>query len=284
MSAPDRRLTPANDRVAHVSLKGQVAAERFVEGEAARVAVPLADLLARPDGPRDRQLLLGEAVRVLERRDRHAFVQAAKDGYCGWLALQAIGPDHPVTHRVMAPATHLYATPSLKRHELVSLSFGALLAIRDGEGRFAETADGSFVPRVHLAPIGSRMDDPAGVAAMFLGTPYLWGGNSRGGIDCSGLVQAALLACGLACPGDSDQQFRLVGRPLAADEAPARNDLYFWKGHVALALDGERLIHANGAAMAVSIEGTEAALNRIAAEEGAAAFLGIRRPDLAGRG
>ncbi|MBS0565741.1 MAG: C40 family peptidase [Proteobacteria bacterium] len=278
MSALDRRLTPANGRVAHVSLKGQVAAEYFVEGEAARVAVPLADLLARPDGPRDRQLLMGEAVRVLERRERHAFVQAARDGYCGWLDLAAVGPDHPVTHRIAAPATHLYATPSLKRREVASLSFGALLDVRAGKGRFAETADGLFVPRVHLAPAGTRMEDPAGVAETFLGTPYLWGGNSRAGIDCSGLVQAAMLACGLACPGDSDQQFRLVGRPLASGEAPGRNDLFFWKGHVALALDGERLIHANGAAMAVTIEPVAAALVRIAAEEGEAAFLGIRRP------
>lgn len=276
----DRRLTPANGRVAHLSLKGQVEAEIFVEGEAARVAVPLADLLARPDGPRDRQLLLGQAIRVLERRDRHAFVQALSDGYCGWLDLEAIGPDYPVTHRVVAPATHLYARPNLRLRELAGLSFGARLAIRGREGRFAETADGMFVPWVHLAPVDSRLRDPASVAEMFLGTPYLWGGNSRAGIDCSGLVQAALLSCGLDCPGDSDQQARMVGRPLAKAEQPARNDLYFWKGHVAMALDGARLIHANGAAMAVTVESTDAALCRIAAEEGEGAFLGVRRIDL----
>ncbi len=272
----DRRLTPANGRVAHLSLQGQVAADRYVPGEWARLAVPLADLLARPDGPRDRQLLLGDRLLVLERTDRFGFVQAEKDGYCGYVATGALGPDHAVTHRVAAPASHLYATPTMKRRELASLPFGALLAITAEDSRFARTAAGQFVPAVHLSPLSERDSDPAAVAEMFLGSPYLWGGNSRAGIDCSGLVQAALLAFGIACPGDSDQQWASVGRPVALEDV-RRNDLLFWKGHVAIAIDATRLIHANAFRMAVTHEGIAAALARIRAQDGDS-FLGVKRP------
>ena len=273
----DRRLTPANGRIAHLSLKGQVRADAYVPGEWARVIVPLANLLRSPDGPRDRQLLLGDRVLVLETRGRHAFVQAQKDGYCGYLALAVVGADVTPTHWVTAPATHLYATASIKHQEICSLSLGARLTIIAESAKFFETSDGVFVPRQHLLPVTETLDDPAHVAEMFFGTPYLWGGNSRAGIDCSGLVQAALLACGIACPGDSDQQFGALGRGLSPDESYRRGDLFFWKGHVAMAVDERRIIHANGYCMAVSYEGIADAIARIADEDGSAAFLGIRR-------
>lgn len=273
----DPRLTPANGRVAHLSLKGQVKAARFVTGDWARLAQPLADLLRRPDGPRDRQVILGERVLVLDRLDRHAFVQAEKDGYCGYVALAALGPDHAVSHWVAAPASHLYATPSIKLRELASLTMGAQLQVVGEEGRFAETAEGLFLPRCHLLPLAERLADPAGVAEGFLGTPYLWGGNSRAGIDCSGLVQAALLACGQPCPGDSDLQWAAFGQPLPEGVAFRRGDLLFWKGHVAMALDGEQMIHANGHRMAVTREGILEAKARIRAQEGDV-WLGAKRP------
>ncbi len=275
--SPDRRLTPFSGRTALTSLRGQVAADQYTDGEAARIAAPLADLLARPDGPRDRQLQRGEAVLVIERTDRHAFVRADKDGYCGWLALSALTPDHPVSHWLRAPASHLYPTPSLKRRELAQIGFGTLLQITDTDGAFARTHDGLFVPTAHLAPIGMRLEDPAAVATLFLHTPYLWGGNSRAGIDCSGLVQAALLACGIPCPGDSDQQWSMVGRVLAAEEPARRGDLLFWKGHVAMLTDPASLIHANAHHMAVTDEPVETAMARIAAATGET-FLGRRRP------
>ena len=261
----DRRMTPANGRVAHVTLRGQIAAERFVEGEAASVVRPIADLLAAPGGARDRQLLRGDAVLLLERRDGSAFVQSAKDGYCGYVAEEALGATITATHWVSAPATHLYPAASLKSREISGLSFGARLVISANHGRFQETDRGEFVPGPHLSPIEAHMKDPASVAELFLGTPYLWGGNARAGIDCSGLVQASLLACGIDCPGDSDLQQRL-GAPLAGRDALRRGDLIFWKGHVALALDADRIIHANAHRMAVTVEGTEAAIARIDAQ------------------
>jgi cell wall-associated NlpC family hydrolase len=258
----DRRLTPANGRVAAAQLKGRVAAERYVEGEAAAVAVPVADLLAAPDGARDRQLLLGEPVTVYERRDGWAFVQAEKDGYVGYLDAAALSGAAAPTHRVAARATHVYPGPDIKRRETTALSLGARLTVTGAEGRFAPTPLG-FVPLVHLAPLEVPETDPVAVAERFLGAPYLWGGNSASGIDCSGLVQAALLACGIACPGDSDMQAALG---VDAEGPPRRGDLLFWKGHVALVRDAGTLIHANAHHMAVAVEGIEAATVRIAAQ------------------
>jgi cell wall-associated NlpC family hydrolase len=149
--------------------------------------------------------------------------------------------------------------------------------VTDHIGAFLGTADGLFAPLRHLRAIGDWESDAASVAERFLGTPYLWGGNSRSGIDCSGLVQAALLACGRACPGDSDLQHAAVGSPVADGERVRRGDLYFWRGHVAMALDHTHLIHANAHYMAVTIESAREVRRRIEADAGTA-FLGIRRP------
>ncbi len=259
----DPRLTPANGRAALERLRGQVDAPRFVPGEAARVTVPLSDLCRSPGGARDRQLLWGEAVTVIDRQDGWAFVEAARDGYCGYLREVYLGPARPATHRVTAPATHLYPEPRVQAHETAALSFGALLTVNGGSGQFVSTPDG-FVPAQHVRPLAKVFDDPVYVAGLFLGTPYLWGGNSRDGIDCSGLVQAAWLACGRACPGDSDLQ-QSLGRPLADDVPHARGDLIFWPGHVAIMADEARVLHATGHAMAVVLEDLTEATARIAA-------------------
>ncbi len=273
----DRRLTPANGRVAHVSFRGVVEAERYVAGTPARIAVPLADLLAGPGGPRDRQVLMGEKVAVLDRHEGFAFVQAEKDGYCGYLPEAVLGEDRAATHWVAAPATHLYREPSLKTPEDALLTMGARLTIVAEHPRFLETADGLYAPRPHLRAWGDWAADPAAVAEAFLGTPYLWGGNSRAGIDCSGLVQAALLACGIPCPGDSDMQETCVGTPLPEAAPLRRGDLLFWKGHVAMAVSPDRLIHANGFQMAVGYEGIADAVARIAAQ-GEGPVTARRRP------
>ncbi len=261
----DRRVTPFSGRVAHVGLRGLVDAP-LTEGEAAFIAVSLADLLAQPGGARDRQLLLGDAVTVIDRDQGHVFVQAAKDGYCGWLAEAAVGAGAQPTHWVASPATHIYPEPRVQARERMALSLGARVAVVGTAGIWAETTLG-FMPTAHLRRIGDWITDPVSVAESLIGTPYIWGGNSRAGVDCSGLVQLALHAAGRACPGDSDMQQGL-GQTIPEDGALRRGDLLFWKGHVALAVDGERLIHANGHTMSVVHEGIAAATGRIAAQGG----------------
>jgi cell wall-associated NlpC family hydrolase len=259
----DPRLTPANGRVACETLRGTVAADAYVTGAARQVSVPVADLLRAPNGPRDRQLLLGEGVRLLEDHDGWAFVQASKDGYCGYVhGSQVEAPSAP-THWINAPSSQAYEAANFKSRDLMPLSFGSNITVLEMHARFAETSHG-FVPRQHICAIGDVERGPAQVARLFLGTPYLWGGNSRFGIDCSGLVQAALLACGMDCAGDSDQQESSLGRDATGN--PKAGDLLFWKGHVAMLADNKTLIHANAHHMAVVLEGLDVAVARIAAQ------------------
>ncbi|MBU2992499.1 NlpC/P60 family protein [Octadecabacter sp. 1_MG-2023] len=261
----DRRLTPANGRVAASHLQGQVEADSFTDGEPATIGTVVVDLLATPAGKRDRQLLIGSAVTVYERREGWAFVQSKRDGYVGYVVDSALVAVQSPTHRVATPATHAYATESFKSQDLLHLPFGAELTVVDERHKFFETPQG-FVPKKHLRPLSHPFSDPATVAQLFFGVPYLWGGNSTRGIDCSGLVQAAYHACGHLCAGDSDMQQDGLGKLLTADEPLQRGDLVFWKGHVAMMVDGETMIHANAHHMAVVYEGLEKATLRIKAQ------------------
>ncbi len=232
---------------------------RNTRREAARVTASVADLCAAPGARRERQLIYGDTVMVLDEAEGWSYLQADRNGYCGFVASRALGTPIAATHRVSTLATHAYEGPDLKSCDRMSLSFGSRLCVTGTSGRFADT-DAGHVPLGHLEPLGTVHEDPARIAALFLETPYLWGGNSRLGIDCSGLVQAAFSACGIPTPGDSDLQ-----RTLGEDAAPPyrRNDLLFWKGHVAIVTDPDTMIHANAHAMAVCYEPIEQAIRRI---------------------
>lgn len=260
----EARETFANDRVAHTSLRGTRDAPRFSDGSPRRVTVPVANLYRAPDGRAlERQLLLGEAFTVLDTTGARCFGRAEASGYVGHVAAEDLGEPAAPTHRVAVRATLGFAAPDLKTPAPLALSLGSQLCVSGTEGRFAKCDGGVYVPLQHLVPLAQTASDPVAVAELLLGTPYLWGGNSAFGIDCSGLVQISLRACGLACPGDSDQQARSVGHSLAQGAALARGDLLFWKGHVAWVADPDRLLHATGHFMAVVYEPVADALARI---------------------
>ena len=272
----DRRLMPFSGRVAHETLRGQIDAPAFSAGEPARIGAMLVDLALDPGGPRERQWLHGAEVTVIDRRDGFAFAQAVQDGACGWVPETALAAPVIATHVVASRGTHLYREASIKRGEIGALSLGARVAVLEVVGALARTPDG-FIPASHLRPLTEPEPDPVAVAERLIGTPYLWGGNSAAGIDCSGLVQLAFALAGRACPADSDQQRAAFGAFLPEDAPTERGDLFFWAGHVAIALDDSTLLHANGHAMQVSREPIGACLARIASAEGSRYF-GRKRP------
>lgn len=260
----DRRLTAANTRVAARSLRGKVDAPTYVEGDLRIVARPVVDLLHAPLGRRERQLLLGEPVLSYETHGGWCFVQAKRDGYVGYIRSEDLEDRREPSHRVIARSTHIYYEPDFKSPERMGLSLGTGLCLRGEENGFLVVADG-YVPMIHLRDAGVQDDDVLTVAERYLGVPYLWGGNSIWGIDCSGLVQAACLSCGIPCPGDSDQQQALLGRDLPEGTKPRKGDLLFWKGHVALVAGKNRILHANAHSMTTCYEDLDAAIARIAA-------------------
>ena len=278
--ALDPRLTPARPDLADIRLRGTVEAERFVEGRPARIAVPAAPLRRRPEARAglDTEAVLGDAVTVYDIRDGFAFAQIARDGYVGYLPETALGPADPApTHRVAALRTFVYPAPDLKRPHLAHLSLGAAFAAEAREGEYWRLAGGGYVFAGHAVALEHTEPDAASVAERLVGTPYLWGGRTSLGLDCSGLVQLCLESAGLPCPRDADQQERALGAALPPGlEGLSRGDLVFWKGHVGMMLDGERLIHANGHHMAVAVEPLTVAVERIA-EKSFGAVTSIRR-------
>ncbi len=259
----DPRSSPANGRVAHVGLRGHVEADRFVEGRWTMVQQPMANITDAPEGRRANQLLFGERFLALETRDGIAFGMAERDGYCGYILAGALTEPEEPTHWVAAPATHLYPKAAVKAPPEVSIFFGSPVRVTAERPDFLRIHTGHFVPRTHLQPLKARYSDPVGVADLFLGTPYLWGGNSRWGVDCSGLVQMALLACGVDCPRDSDQQAEALGHDISPGEPLRRGDLVFWRGHVGFMADDRTLLHANAHHMAVAYEPLREAAARI---------------------
>jgi len=267
----DPRLTPARPDLAAKYLEGKVKATRFVIGEEFEIADALAPLREGPssDAMLLTQALMGERVTIYDRNDEgFAWGQLNSDGYVGWLPDRALAkPVAKPTHKVTAIRTFAFPGPSLKLPPVDTVVMGTTIIVMREDGAFAVTRDGWHLPLPHVGRIDRHADDFVGVAERFAGTPYLWGGKSSLGIDCSGLVQVSLNAAGTGCPRDSDMQQDSLGRALDASESKKlqRGDLIFWKGHVAIVRDADTIVHANAHHMATTIENTRDAIARIKA-------------------
>jgi hypothetical protein len=285
MDAPamklDPRITPARPDLALEGLRGLVEAERFVAGEFARVVAPSSPLrrTPSPDGAIDTEALAGEALLVMERKAGFAWVQLQGDGYVGYLAEQALSAQAAApTHRICVARTFLYPGPSMKLPPLCHYGLGAMVTVTAESGDFAQTPAGHLW-RAHLRPLVDPEADPVAVAESLIGAPYLWGGKTSLGLDCSGLVQLSFAQCGKAVPRDSDMQEAQIGEalPVTPDlSGLRRGDLVFWKGHVGIMRDETTLLHANGHHMLVVSEKLAGAAARILARGGP--VTAIRRP------
>ncbi len=271
-SAPfDRRLTPARADLAAESLRGLIDAPRYAKGRPMRIIAASAPLRRSPkgDAPLETEALHGESVTVYDEQGEWAWAQLGRDLYVGYLPRAALGAPSAPTHRVAALRTHAYPGPAIKLPPRMALSLGARLTIVDVKDDFAVSEDGLYLWSRHLAELSAPEPDAVAVAERFLETPYLWGGRTSVGIDCSGLVQAALTAAGVPCPRDSDMQEATLGEAIAIDAEPlARGDLVFWKGHVGIMRDPATLLHANGWHMKVVSEPLIQARERVASSSG----------------
>lgn len=286
MTARNPRLYAFRSDLADIRLKGEVEAARFVVGEPARIAVPVANLRRNPDGKAglDTQLLLGDDVTVFEMREGWAWIQAARDGYVGYVNVGSLSNRGAApTHVVTAPRSFVYPGPDLRFANVEALSMGCgVTVIGEAETRntrYALLSSGEAMIAGHVKPIAEFAADYVAIAETFLHTPYLWGGTSGFGIDCSGVVQLAMRMCGISVLRDADMQEATVGEPLdpGADfKDLRRGDLVFWKGHVAIMTDAENMIHANGHTMLVSRERLDDAVTRIGYLYGQPT--GFRRP------
>jgi cell wall-associated NlpC family hydrolase len=269
-TALDPRRHAYRKDLAAETLLGEVAAARYVQGEIRQVVHPAVPLWTRPDAREGwaTQALFGERVILYEEKAGWAWVQLERDGYVGYTDARALSPQlRAPTHRVRAPGTFLYAAAKATALAGMHLSMTALLSVAEAGATFSRLADGGFVPTRHIAELNRFAPDFVAVAERFVGTPYVWGGKTRLGLDCSGLVQVAMHAAGRDCPRDSDMQMAELGHEveIRADlDGLQRGDLIFWKGHMGVMTDAFMLLHANAYHMAVATEPLRSAVDRIA--------------------
>ena len=264
----DKRLHVYRPDLADARLEGQVEARRFVSGTAMQFVAPCTPVHRAPqtDVMQLTQTLMGETALVFEDTNGWAWAQLDHDQYVGYVRSESLSTTiHPTTHRVNVASTLIYPKPDLKTQPAIFIPMNAKLAVIGEQGHYSELATGGFVFTKHMSADFAQSDYVA-IAEKFLNVTYLWGGKTQSGLDCSGLVQTALHACGISCPRDADMQEKELGTALQINDLDGlkRGDLVFWEGHVGIMYDESNLIHSNGFHMQTVIEPLKLAATRIA--------------------
>ena len=265
----DKRLTPARPDLAAAHLKGKVEAARFVEGEKYSVWAGRTSLLGGPQALAEQvsELIFGEEFIVYEVKENRAWGQTVGDHYVGYANVMALGAVMRPDKRVTALMTPVFTVPSIKAPVSIHLPLNAALEQDGIEGDFIKLKSGGFVHHRHLAPLDEFATDFVSVAERFIGAPYVWGGKTAAGLDCSGLIQTSLQAAGIHAPRDTDMQEKALGLPVNIGDVQ-RGDLVFWKGHVGVMTGKQTLLHANAFHMEVFAEPLDQAVTRIQATAG----------------
>ena len=269
MHKPDKRLNVYRPDLANEALRDEVAADKYVTGKLRQFIKPISTMHRSPraDAMQISQALLGQICCMYEDAAGWAWVQLQHDNYVGYVHADNLSEViTPVTHVVSAVSTFIYPNPDLKTQPAIVIPMNAGLCVTAREGDYLALQGGGFVFAGHAREAANASSDFVAVAEKFLHVPYLWGGNTQQGIDCSGLVQVALNACGIASPRDSDMQQVQLGNALLINDLSGlqRGDLIFWDGHVGIMADSATLLHANGYHMCTVLEPFEAAVKRIA--------------------
>ena len=258
----DPRLTPANEIVACSTLKGKINHSNFVKARNYQVNVPFIDLLCSPDGKRNRQLIYGSKVKYFSAAKGWAFIQNTYDNYVGYVPESTIALETQKTHIVTVPLAHVFMEPNIKSKNIEILPLAARVSGGVIENGFLEIELG-WISVSQLKRKTELSKDPVEVSKLLQNAPYLWGGNTTLGIDCSGLIQISLLLCGIDCPGDSDQQMNTLGQDIDIGSPRKKGDILFWKGHVAWVVNERQILHANAYHMTTVIEEANEAIERI---------------------
>jgi NlpC/P60 family/Bacterial dipeptidyl-peptidase Sh3 domain len=266
----DRRTTPIRGDLADIKLAGKLFAPHYAVPMLRTGIAPVTEIHAEPHASSMpvSALMHGEEFAVLDIAGDWAWGYCLHDDYLGYLRVAELGDDFTATHIVSAPATLLVATPSIKAPVLARYPMGARIVCGEPSdcGKYRACENG-WMPVRHLSDVGKVDGTPADIAERLIGVPYSWGGRSGDALDCSGLVQLVFGLKGVNAPRDADMQQAGFGKALGEGEALQRGDLVFFPGHVGMMADGDRLIHANASAMAVSVEPLDVAAARFAEHE-----------------
>ena len=264
----DPRRHAYREDLAAKSLEGRVEALRFVDGQTYQVCAPHTGVRRQPgpDAPLDTEALMGEQFTIYEKTEGWAWGQLERDGYVGYVSQVDLSSDILIpTHRISGILVLVYAAPSALSAPVYHLSFNALVTVIGEHDAFAELATGGFVGKKYLAKTDSFDRDYIAAAQRFLNLPYLFGGKSALGLDCSGLVQNVMQAAGYNVPRDSDMQAAEIGQRLEISKDLKdlqRGDVVFWPQHVGLMVDGATIIHASATNMSVALEPVETVAER----------------------
>jgi len=190
------------------------------------------------------QLLYGDSFKIIKKKGSWIKIKNNSDGYKGFIKKKNFPLNKKNTHKVCNLFANLYIKPNLKFKIKKKISFGSKISVTEKKNNFYKF-DNFWIKKNDLKKIKYKTKDIFKGLNKFMGTKYVWGGKHFSGVDCSGLVQLFFNFNNRFCPRDTKDQIKYFKRKIKIKNI-RKNDLIFWKGHVAIAISNRKLIHAYG--------------------------------------